>query len=118
MWEVEYTDEFEEWWKTLNEAEQDAIAFTVGLLRNEGPSLRFPYSTGVNQSKHKSMRELRSQCKGQPLRTFYAFDPRRTAILLIGEDKTGDDRFYDIMLPLADRIYDNYFSEIEEENNG
>ena len=52
------------------------------------------------------------------MRTFYAFDPRRTAILLIGEDKTGDDRFYDIMLPLADRIYDNYFSEIEEENNG
>jgi len=117
MWEVEYTDEFGEWWETLSEAEQDAVAFTVGLLRNEGPSLRFPYSTGVNQSRHKSMRELRSQCKGQPLRTFYAFDPRRTAILLIGGDKTGDDRFYDIMVPLADRIYDNYLSEIEEENN-
>jgi hypothetical protein len=64
------------------------------------------------------MRELRSQCKGQPLRTFYAFAPRRTAILLIGGDKTGDDRFYDIMVPLADRIYDNYLNEIEEENNG
>ena len=64
------------------------------------------------------MRELRSQCKGQPIRTFYAFDPRRTAILLIGADKTGDDRFYDIMVPLADRIYDNYLSEIKEENNG
>jgi hypothetical protein len=64
------------------------------------------------------MRELRSQCKGQPLRTFYAFDPRRTAILLIGGDKTGDDRFYDVMVPLADRIYDNYLSEIKEEENG
>jgi len=53
------------------------------------------------------MRELRSQCKGQPLRTFYAFDPRRTAILLIGGDKTGDDRFYEVMVPLADRIYDD-----------
>jgi len=48
----------------------------------------------------------------------YAFDPKRTAILLIGGDKTGDDRFYDIMVPLADRIYDNYLNEIEEENNG
>jgi hypothetical protein len=46
------------------------------------------------------------------------FDPRRTAILLIGGDKTGDDRFYDIMVPLADRIYDNYLSEIKGENNG
>jgi hypothetical protein len=118
MWEVEYTNEFEEWWETLSEAEQDAVAFTVGLLRSEGSSLKFPYSTGVRQSKHKSMRELRSQCKGRPLRTFYAFDPRRTAILLIGGDKTGDDRFYDIMVPLADKIYDDYLREIQEENNG
>jgi len=64
------------------------------------------------------MRELRSQCKGQPIRTFYAFDPRRAAILLIGGDKTGDDRFYDIMVPLADRIYENYLRELEEENYG
>jgi len=118
MWEVEYTDEFGEWWDTLSEAEQDAIAFTVGLLRSEGPSLKFPYTTDVRQSKHKSMRELRSQCKGRPLRTFYAFNPSRTAILLIGGDKTGDDRFYDIMVPLADRIYDAYLKEIQEKNNG
>ena len=64
------------------------------------------------------MRELRSQCEGRPLRTFYAFDPRRTAILLIGGDKTGDDRFYDVMVPIADRIYDNYLNEIQEKNNG
>jgi hypothetical protein len=118
MWEVEYTNEFGEWWETLSEAEQDAIAFTVGLLRKEGPSLKFPYSTDVRQSKHRSMRELRSQCKGRPLRTFYAFNPSRTAILLIGGDKTGDDRFYNIMVPLADRIYNAYLKETEEENNG
>jgi hypothetical protein len=118
MWEVEYTDEFGEWWKTLGEAEQDAVAFSVGLLRSEGPSLIFPYSTGIMQSKHKSMRELRSQCRGRPLRTFYAFNPSRTAILLIGGDKTGDARFYEVMVPLADRIYDAYLKEIQEENNG
>jgi hypothetical protein len=64
------------------------------------------------------MRELRSQCEGRLLRTFYAFDPRRTAILLIGGDKTGDDRFYDVMVPIVDKIYDNYLKEIQEENNG
>ena len=118
MWEVEYTNEFGEWWETLNEAEQDAVAFTVGLLRSEGPSLKLPYSTDVRQSKHKSMRELRSQCKGRPLRTFYVFDPKRVAILLIGGDKTGDDSFYDVIVPLADRIYDEHLREIREENNG
>jgi hypothetical protein len=60
------------------------------------------------------MRELRSQCRGKPLRTFYSFDPKRTAILLIGGAKTGDDRFYDEMVPVADRIYDNYLKEIQE----
>jgi len=64
------------------------------------------------------MRELRSQCKGQPLRTFYAFDPRRTAILLIGGVKTGNDDFYHELVPKADKIYDQYLKEIQEENNG
>jgi hypothetical protein len=118
MWEVEYTDDFGEWWETMSEAEQDAVTFSVNLLRNEGSSLKFPHCTDVRQSRHKSMRELRSQCQGRPLRTFYAFDPRRTAILLIGGDKTGDDRFYDVMVPMADKIYDNYLKEIQEEKNG
>ena len=118
MWEVEYTDEFKEWWETLSEAERKRVAFSVGLLEQFGPSLPFPHSTNVNQSRHGSMRELRSQCEGRPLRTFYAFDPGRTAILLIGGNKTGDDKFYDVMIPLADKIYDNYLKEIQEENNG
>jgi hypothetical protein len=63
------------------------------------------------------MRELRSQCEGRSLQTFYVFDPKRTAIILIGGDKTGDDRFYDVMVPLTDKIYDNYFKEIQEKNN-
>ena len=117
MWEVEYTDEFDEWWTTLSVVEQDAVAFSVGILRNEGPLLKFPYCSAVHSSKHGSMRELRSQCEGRPLRTFYIFDPRRTAILLIGGDKTGNDRFYDEMVPKADKIYDAYLKEIKEENN-
>jgi len=115
MWEVEYTDEFEEWWKSLNNDEQDSVRFTVKLLEDQGPSLKFPHSSDVKQSRHGSMRELRSQCKGHPLRTFYAFDPRRTAILLIGGDKTGDDNFYDKMVPKADKIYDEYLKEIQGE---
>jgi len=49
------------------------------------------------------------------LRTFYAFDPRRCAILLIGGDKTGDSRFYEKMIPLADRLYSQHLKQLREE---
>ena len=49
------------------------------------------------------------------MRIFYAFDPRRSAILLIGGNKAGDDRFYERMIPLADRLYDDYLDEIRRE---
>lgn len=61
------------------------------------------------------MRELRVQSGGKPLRIFYAFDPRRSAILLIGGDKTGDDRFYERMIPIADDLYDVYLEELQQE---
>jgi hypothetical protein len=61
------------------------------------------------------MRELRVQSGGKPLRIFYAFDPRRTAILLIGGNKTGDDRFYEKYIPIADRLYDTYLDELGKE---
>lgn len=74
----------------------------------------FPYSSDVRGSRHGQMRELRVQSHGAPLRVFYAFDPRRTAILLIGGDKTGDDRFYERMVPVADRLYDEHLRALGE----
>jgi hypothetical protein len=61
------------------------------------------------------MRELGVQSGGEPFRIFYAFDPRRTAILLIGGNKVGDDRFYETTIPIADRLYDEYLVEIRRE---
>jgi hypothetical protein len=61
------------------------------------------------------MKELRIQSKGRPLRVFFAFDPRRSAIHLIGGDKTGDDRFYERMVPWADTLYDEYLAELRKE---
>lgn len=61
------------------------------------------------------MRELRIQRGAEPYRLFYAFDPRRTAILLVDGSKTGDDRFYEVMLPVADRLYGNYLIEIRKD---
>lgn len=112
-WEVEFTDEFGSWWESLDESEQDSVDQGVGLLEARGPSLPFPYSSDINGSKHGNMRELRIQHRGEPYRIFYAFDPRRSAILLIGGNKTGDDQFYERMVPIADRIYDEHLLELE-----
>jgi predicted XRE-type DNA-binding protein len=103
-WEVEHSDEFEEWFTGLAEDEQIKIAASVGLVEAKGPSLDHPYSSQVNSSRFGEMRELRIQVAGQPWRVFYAFDPRRMAYLIIGGCKTGNDRFYEQMVPLADKI--------------
>lgn len=45
----------------------------------------------------------------------YAFDPRRAAILLVGGDKTGNERWYEIYVPQADRLYDEYLAQLKKE---
>ena len=114
-WNVEYTDEFEQWWTTLSETEQIDLAATVTLLQQKGPQLPFPHSSGINNSKHSHMRELRTQHKGRPYRTLFAFDPRRSAILLLGGDKTGDNDWYVKSIPIADRLYDEHLALLKNE---
>ena len=114
-WDVEYTDEFEGWWDILDGNEQESVASYVRLLEERGTQLPFPYSSGIETSRHTHMRELRVQHKGSPYRILYAFDPRRTAILLIGGDKTGNDRWYEEFVPLADRLYDEHLQLLREE---
>ena len=115
-WEVEYTDEFEDWWESLGEDEQESVTACVLLLEARGPMLGYPFSSGIERSKHSHIRELRIQHSGRPYRVLYAFDPRRVAILLIGGDKTGDDRWYDKYVPLADRIYDTHIAALNKED--
>jgi hypothetical protein len=114
-WEVEFSDEFGDWCDALDAAEQKSVDFTVGLLVEVGPTLKMPHSSGIETSRHKHMRELRIQHEGRPYRVLYAFDPRRTAILLIGGDKTGNNRWYEENVPRGDEIYDQHLKELENE---
>jgi hypothetical protein len=113
MFEIEHTDEFEEWWNDLSEKEQKDLAKDVMVLGQLGPSLGRPRVDSIKNSDFKNMKELRTQSGGSPIRTFFAFDPRRSVILLIGGDKTGDDKFYDKMIPIADKLYREHLKEIE-----
>jgi hypothetical protein len=92
-----------------------SVAASVMLIEERGPSLGFPHSSLIQSSRHSHMRELHIQHQGRPLRTLYAFDPRRTAILLLGGDKTGDERWYETHVPLADQLYDAHLKHLDDE---
>ena len=114
MYEIEHTDEFEMWWNTLTIQEQEDLAHSVKVLEQYGPSLGRPHVDSIVGSNFRNMKELRTQSSGKPLRTFFAFDPRRMAILLIGGDKSGDNRFYEKMIPLADKLYLKHLKELND----
>jgi len=114
-WNVNYTDEFGEWWQSLQVPVQERLYKVVSLLEIHGPNLNFPYSSDIRGSS-VALRELRAQCDGHPYRVLYVFDPLRSAVLLIGGDKTGDARWYERMIPIAEKIYGDYLDELKEEN--
>ena len=116
-WEVEFTDEFEVWWDSLNQVEQEDVRASVVLLREYGPGLGRPHVDVIAGSRYPNMKELRTQHAGRPYRTLFAFDPRWVAILLIGSDKTGNNRWYEEFVPRADTIYAEHLKQIAEEGN-
>jgi hypothetical protein len=97
----------------LTRKEAEAVARVVGLLEQKGVTLGSPYSSGIKGSQ--VLRELRVQSSGHPLRVFYAFDPLRRVILLLGGDKTGDDRFYETFVPRAEQVWAEYLAALEKE---
>jgi len=114
MWDVEYTDEFEQWWNGLAGEIQESIAHDVEILAAVGPGLGRPRVDTIRGSRFRNMKELRTQHKGEPYRTLFAFDPRRCAILLIGGSKTEDDRWYETYVPIADRLYAEHLDQLSK----
>jgi hypothetical protein len=113
-WEVEYTDEFGAWYARLTPAEQDAIDAAVRSLEEGGPALGRPLVDTIATSRHANMKELRPPTGH--VRVLFAFDPRRTAIMLIGGDKARRwQEWYREIIPVADRLYDEYLSELRQE---
>jgi hypothetical protein len=114
-WDVEFTDEFEGWWTDLSAEEQEEINAKVDLLQERGPQLPRPHADRIQTSRHSNMKELRGKVNERHLRVLFAFDPRRTALLLLGGDKTDDPTWYDTFVPIADDLFDRHLEQIKEE---
>ena len=118
MWEIKRTEELAKWTKTLDDDAREAILKNIIILKEIGPNLGRPYVDTLKQSRHKNMKELRIQNIKRLFRILFIFDPDRKAVLLIGEDKCGDKRFYEKMIPIADNLFDKYLaSRRKNENN-
>jgi hypothetical protein len=115
VWLVEFTGEFGAFWESLSEEEQEEVSAKVELLEEHGPTLPRPHADVIVNSRHSNMKELRCKVNGKQIRILYAFDPVRTAVLLIGGDKTSDPKWYNKAVPLAEDLFDRHLAELEKE---
>jgi hypothetical protein len=112
VWDVEYTEEFGTWWEDLEPDDQERLTAAVELLEKLGPSLGRPLVDTLKGSRHPNMKELRPGT----VRVLFAFDPRRTAILLLGGDKSGHWKdWYVEAIPEADRLFDDHLKSLVDE---
>jgi hypothetical protein len=109
MWKILVTTEFETWHLTLADNEKIALSNVLALLEHRGPVLGRPHVDRVESSRFHNMKEIRLS---NGIRVFFAFDPRRSAVLLIGGNKSESEssspnwnRFYEQLIPVADEIY-------------
>jgi len=119
MWKILVSTEFEQWHQSLTEKEKIALSNILMLLENRDPALGRPHVDRVGSSRFHNMKELRL---ANGIRVFFAFDPRRIAVLLIGGNKSEADastpnwnRFYEYMIPIADRIFAEHLLTIGDE---
>ena len=116
MWAIETTDTFDAWFDAQDDADRANILASLIVLQNKGPLLSRPYADTVKGSRYPNMKELRVQSKGDPIRVFFAFDPERRGILLCAGNKTtGEKRFYEVMIPLADREFTAHLDRSKKE---
>lgn len=114
MWKIKTTDRFDAWFTALDDTDRASVLAGLMVLRERGPVLPRPWSDTVKGSRHSNMKELRIQSRGQPIRAFFAFDPfRNTVVLCAGHKATFGKRFYDVMIPLADREFNDWLRKPE-----
>lgn len=119
-WEVEFDEAFAAEFDDLPEAVQDELLAHARLLESVGPHLKRPHADTLKGSKHANMKELRFDADDGVWRVAYAFDPKRTGILLVAGDKSGvsQKRFYKRLIRIADGRFDAHLAALKKKGGG
>ena len=113
MWEIETSDDFAEWFQSLSTKAAQSITAGIDMLSEKGPALGRPTVDTLEGSRIHNLKELRASS----LRVIFAFDPRRTAILLVGGDKAqhGWSRWYPTAIRQAEQLYEAHLQRLRKE---
>ncbi|GAC81416.1 hypothetical protein SAMN04488550_0946 [Gordonia malaquae] len=105
------------WLASLDAGSREQVVAAIELLEDRGPQLGRPVVDTVKSSRHRNMKELRPGSTGRSeLRILFAFDPERSAILLIAGDKAGNwTRWYKKNIPVADDLFDDHLRSLRRE---
>lgn len=116
MWNVDI-ELIAGWLASLDDDSGARVVAAIELLEEHGPQFGRPIVDTVSSSRHRNMKELRPGSAGRSeLRVMFAFDPERSAIMLIAGDKTGNwTRWYKENIPLADDIFDDHLRKLRGE---
>lgn len=118
-WAVAIADEFEPEFDSLHVDVQNEILALARLLQQFGPQLGRPRVDTLNGSRHANMKEMRFNAADGKWRVAFAFDPRRSAILLVAGDKAGGSsrRFYRSLIRRADERFDRHLTRVAQEGD-
>ncbi|GGB51452.1 toxin RelE [Tistrella bauzanensis] len=114
VWDVIFDDAFEGDFEMVPQPVQDELLASAKLLRVFGPQLGRPHVDTLNGSAFANMKELRFNADDGVWRVAFAFDPERTAILLVAGDKSGasERRFYKSLIAKADERYQRHLDRL------
>ena|ERR1043165_330638 len=120
MWDAATSVDFDEWFAALPEPAKEQVRTAVQVLRAMGPTLGRPQVDQLKGSRHANMKELRVAAGAMVIRVAFAFDPSRTAILLLGGDKHGvsQQRLYRELVRRADKLYEEHLAKRKDRLKG
>lgn len=116
-WEIRATDELFAWFDTIDNVSQALVADAIDRLADAGPQLGRPLVDRIEGSQVHNMKELRPASSGRSeIRVLFVFDPWRSAILLVGGDKSGNWKaWYRTAIPEAEQLFESYVKQREQE---
>ena len=117
VWDIQFDDVFFSEAATLGLAVRSELAACLALLAEFGPTLKRPHCDTLKGSRHANMKELRFAADDGVWRLAFAFDPARSAILLVAGDKSGvsEKRFYKKLIATADARFDAHLARIKQD---